>query len=249
MTGVQTCALPICQSVADPVVPFRVNWSTAEVKDLGLKFPRYSDQLRQVVQQQVAATGTRFLFSAINPGLQNPYAMHYQFNIQRAITSTLMVESGYVGNRGVKFILHRTPNLPDRNTGIRPNTKLVFGGYYVDNSQNTSYNAWQTSVRKRFSHGFSYDGHYTFSKTLGVSGAVIGAVIRANITTGNTQCLAKSVVSIIGKPKGRSRPQWWRCDAPHGCRLDLRSATFYWSKPADAQCFGGLGSKWYFQRT
>ena len=175
------------QSVADPVVPFRVNWSTAEVKDLGLKFPRYSDQLRQVVQQQVAATGTRFLFSAINPGLQNPYAMHYQFNIQRAITSTLMVESGYVGNRGVKFILHRTPNLPDRNTGIRPNPKLVFGGYYVDNSQNTSYNAWQTSVRKRFSHGFSYDGHYTFSKTLGVSGGDIGAYYGADNSSNNIQ--------------------------------------------------------------
>ena len=71
-------------------------------------------QLRQVVEKQAATSPVRFPFSAMNPGLQNPYAIHYQFNVQRAITSTLMVESGYVGNRGVKFILHRVPNLPDR---------------------------------------------------------------------------------------------------------------------------------------
>ena len=175
------------QSVADPEVPFRVSWSTTEVKDLGLKFPRYADDLREVVKQQIATTGTRFPFSAINPGLQNPYAIHYQFGIQRAITSSLMVESGYVGNRGVKFIMHRTPNLPDRITGIRPNPNLIFGGYYVDNSQNTDYNAWQTSVRKRFSRGFSYDGHYTFSKTLGVSGGDIGAYYGSDNSNNNIQ--------------------------------------------------------------
>jgi hypothetical protein len=51
----------------------------------------------------------------------------------------------------------------------------VFGGYYVDNSQNSVYNAWQTSVRKRFSRNFSFDAHYTFSKGLGITGSDIGA--------------------------------------------------------------------------
>jgi len=80
-----------------------------------------------------------------------------------------------VGVRGVKFILHRRPNLPDRLTGVRPNPNLIFGGYYVDNSQNSAYNAWQTSIRKRFSHNLSFDGHYTWSKGLGITGSDIGA--------------------------------------------------------------------------
>lgn len=163
------------QAVAHPVVPFRVTWSLAEARDLGLTFPKYTDQMRAVVEHQSALTNVQFPFSAMNPGLQNPYSMHYQFNIQRALTSSLMIETGYVGVRGVKFILHRRPNLPDRLTGNRPNPNIVFGGYYVDNTQNTSYNAWQTSVRKRFSHNFTFDAHYTFSKSLGLTGGDIGA--------------------------------------------------------------------------
>jgi len=163
------------QGVADPVVPFRVTWSLAEAQALGLSFPKYNDQMRVVVEQQIARSNTLFPFSAINPGLQDPYSMHYQFNVQHALTSSLMIETGYVGVGGVKFILHRRPNLPDRLTGERPNPNIVFGGYYVDNSQNTSYNAWQTSVRKRFSHNFTFDGHYTFSKSLGLTGGDIGA--------------------------------------------------------------------------
>lgn len=163
------------QAVAHPVVPFRVSWSLAEARDLSLQFPRYTEQLRQVVERQAAQTGVRFPFSAINPGLQNPYSMHYQFNIQRELTSSMMLETGYVGVRGVKFILHRRPNLPDRLTGDRPNPNLIFGGYYVDNSQNTSYNAWQTSFRKRFSRSLAFDAHYTWSKSLGITGGDIGA--------------------------------------------------------------------------
>ena len=163
------------QAVAHPVIPFRVSWSLDEARNLGLKFPAYNDDMAAIVERQSSTSSVRFPFSAINPGLQNPYAMHYQFNIQRELTSSLMFETGYVGVRGVKFILHRRPNLPDRLTGIRPNPDLVFGGYYVDNSQNSTYNAWQTSIRKRFSHSLSFDAHYTWSKGLGITGSDIGA--------------------------------------------------------------------------
>jgi outer membrane receptor protein involved in Fe transport len=163
------------QSVANPQVPFRVSWSLAEARDLGLKWPAYTDDMALIVERQAATSTVRFPFSAINPGLQNPYAMHYQFNVQRELTSTLMFETGFVGVRGVKFILHRRPDLPDRLTGIRPNPNLVFGGYYVDNTQNSVYNAWQSSIRKRFSHNVTFEGHYTWGKGLGITGSDIGA--------------------------------------------------------------------------
>ena len=163
------------QAVAHPVIPFRVSWTLDEARALGLKFPVYTDDMAAIVERQSATSPVRFPFSVINPGLQNPYAMHYQFNIQRELTSSLMFETGYVGVRGVKFILHRRPNLPNRLTGIRPNPNLIFGGYYADNSQNSEYNAWQSSIRKRFSHGISFDAHYTWSKGLGITGSDIGA--------------------------------------------------------------------------
>jgi hypothetical protein len=175
------------QAVAHPIVPFRVTWSLSEARDLGLTFPKYTDQMQQIVERQSAQSGTLFPFSALNPGLQNPYAMHYQFNLQRALTSTLMIETGYVGVRGVKFILHRRPNLPDRLTGNRPNPNIIFGGYYADNSQNTVYNAWQTSVRKRFSRGFTFDAHYTRGKSLGLTGGDIGAYYGSDNDSVNIQ--------------------------------------------------------------
>jgi outer membrane receptor protein involved in Fe transport len=163
------------QSVANPNIPFRVSWSLTEASALGLKWPAFTDDLAAIVERQAANSTVKFPFSAINPNLQNPYAMHYQFNIQRELTQSLMFETGYVGVRGVKFILHRRPNLPDRLTGIRPNPNLVFGGYYVDNSQNSVYNAWQSSIRQRFSHHLMFEGHYTWSKGLGITGSDIGA--------------------------------------------------------------------------
>lgn len=163
------------QAVAHPVVPFRVRWSLAEARALGLKFPGYTEDMHQVVERENARTGVRFPFSAINPGLQNPYSMHYQFNIQRALTSTMMLETGYVGNRGVKFIMHRQINLPDRLTGLRPNPSVIFGGpYYVDNTQNSNYNGWQTSLRKRFSQKLSFDVYHTWSKALATEGGDVG---------------------------------------------------------------------------
>ncbi|MDX1979199.1 MAG: TonB-dependent receptor [Bryobacteraceae bacterium] len=164
------------QAVAHPVVPFRTRWSLGEARELGLQFPRYTDELRALVEQQNARTGVRFPFSVFNPGLQNPYSMHYQFNIQHSLSSTMMFETGFVGVRGVKFLLHRRVNLPDRLTGIRPNPNVLFGGpYYVDHSQNTVYNGWQSSFRKRLSGNFALDLHYTWGKGLGVTGGDIGA--------------------------------------------------------------------------
>jgi hypothetical protein len=164
------------QAVAHPIVPFRTSWSLVEARQLGLRFPAYTDDLRTLVEQINARSGTRFPFSAFNPGLENPYSIQYQFNIQRALTSTVMFETGYVGVRGVKFLLHRRVNLPDRITGIRPNPNLLFGGpYYVDQSQNTNYNGWQSTIRKRLTKNLAFDVHYTWSKGLGISGGDIGA--------------------------------------------------------------------------
>ena len=58
------------------------------------------------------------------------YAIHYQFNVQRELAPSLMFETGYVGVRGVKFILHRRPDLPDRLTGVSPNPAFGLFRYY-----------------------------------------------------------------------------------------------------------------------
>ena len=48
----------------------------------------------------------------------------------------LAFETAFVGTRGVKFLMQRWMNEPDRRTGLRPNPQLNTN-YYLDESQQT----------------------------------------------------------------------------------------------------------------
>jgi hypothetical protein len=107
-----------------------------------------------------------------NPNLESPYALNYTLGIQRALTSTLVLETAFVGTRGVKFYLDRSYNPVDRATGVRPNTNDI-GGSYVDNSQQTNFNSWQTSLKKRLAHGLAVNAHHAWGKALSYTGGDI----------------------------------------------------------------------------
>jgi hypothetical protein len=157
-----------------PSAPFRFNFIRADTTRLGIKWPTYNDDLIKIIESETAARGWINTFSVVNPHLQNPYTMQYTFGVQREISSNLALETALVGTRGVKFLMQRWLNEPDRLTGLRPNPRLNVN-YYVDESQQTSYVSWQTSLRKRFSHGLSGSIHYTWGKSLSTAGGDIGA--------------------------------------------------------------------------
>jgi hypothetical protein len=155
-----------------PALPVTVNFSRAESALYGLKFPAYNEDMVPVVlaQNRSAQSSAR-----INPNFQSPYAMNYSLEIQRALTRTLVLETAYVGSRGVKFNLPRSFNPVDRISGNRPNP-MDIGGTYLDNSQQTNYNSWQTSIKQRFSHGLALNAHYTWGKALSYAGGDVGAI-------------------------------------------------------------------------
>lgn len=157
------------QAVGSRSVPFRSIFSKIEAAQAGLVFPVYADQARDylVSKNQPA------IFSVFNPNIQNPYTANLYFGVQHQLTSTIVLETAFVGNRGVKFPLHRVFNQVDRVTGVRPNLNIG-EGYYVDNSQNSTYTSWQTSLRRRFSHGLTLSGHYTWGKGLATENGDIG---------------------------------------------------------------------------
>ena len=157
-----------------PTAPFRFNFIRADTTRLGIRWPTYNDDLIRIIDSESAARGWINTFSVVNPHLQNPYSMHFTFGLQREITSNLALETAFVGTRGVKFLMQRWMNEPDRRTGLRPNPRLNVN-YYVDETQQTFYSSWQTSLRKRFSHGLSGSIHYTWGKSLSTAGGDIGA--------------------------------------------------------------------------
>src|SRR5439155_9264415 len=152
-----------------PDLPVTVTFSRQEAASYGLKFPAYNEDMVPIVlgQKRAAQMSTR-----INPNFQSPYAMNYSLEIQRALTSTLVLETGYVGSRGVKFNLGRTFNPVDRVTGLRPNPNDIQGNY-TDNSQQTNYNSWQTSLKQRMTHGLLFNLHYTWGKAMSYTGGDI----------------------------------------------------------------------------
>ncbi len=162
------------QSVGANGIPFRARFSRNDAVRLGLRWPMFNDDFRKIVTGQNQGTGQVSVFSIFDPHLQNPYAMHYTLGIERELTPTMMLETAFVGLRGVKFLMHRWANQPDRVTGLRPNPLLLVD-YYVDESQVTDYASWQTSLRKRFSRGLSGSVHYTWGKSLSTAGGDIGA--------------------------------------------------------------------------
>jgi len=157
-----------------PTAPFRFNFIRADSTRLGIRWPTYNDDLIRIIASETQARNWINTFSVVNPQLQNPYSMHFTLGIQREITSNLALETAFVGTRGVKFLMQRWMNEPDRVTGLRPNPRLNVN-YYVDESQQTSYASWQTSLRKRFSRGLSGSIHYTWGKGLSTAGGDIGA--------------------------------------------------------------------------
>jgi hypothetical protein len=162
-----TLANAVAKSVT---IPFRISYTRTELLQLGIRYPAFNeDALR------LASGGSKTLIAdTFDPHIQSPYSMNLYFGIERSITPTLMVESAFVGNRGVKFRLYRTFNLPDRVTDKRPNPDLGQGNYLCS-CQNTLYTSRQTSLRKRYSKNLTFDAHYTWGKALSYTGGDAGA--------------------------------------------------------------------------
>lgn len=166
--------------------PYRFIFTQQQVLGLGLKWPMYGDDFGQILQTMSAQTGAVNVFTVFDPNLRNPYTMQYTLGIQRQLTSSMMLDSAFVGVRGVKLIAERGINPVDRVTGLRPNP-LLNASYYLDDSQQSVYTSWQTSLRKRYSRNLSGSVYYTWGKALSTEGGDIGAYFGSDTNTADIQ--------------------------------------------------------------
>lgn len=128
----------------------------------------------------------------LSPNLPLPYSQDWDLNIQRSLGSDLLLEIGYVGTKGTKlprFIegnpaiyvpgldssgqpLSTSGNADQRRlysgcTLNDPPSSCVFSSTgLIAGIANSSYNALETSLKKRFSHGISFLASYTYSKSI-----------------------------------------------------------------------------------
>lgn len=156
-----------------------------------LNFPDFADPYNggNPFAQQFA---TPMTLLTLDPRLRLPYAQDWNLNVQRSLGSSWLVEVGYVGTKGTKLprFIEANPAvfvpgvdgsgnpLTTQNNAIQrrlysgctladPPSACIYSsiGEIAGNS-NSTYHALQTSLRKRFTEGFSMLASYTYSKTL-----------------------------------------------------------------------------------
>jgi hypothetical protein len=127
----------------------------------------------------------------LSPTLRLPYAQDWDLNVQQPFGSNYLFEIGYVGTKGTRlprfieanpavFIPGYVDGQPISNSSNADQRRLYSGCTLADPPSscqfsstgeiagiaNSSYNALEASLRKRFSHGLSFLLSYTWSKVI-----------------------------------------------------------------------------------
>jgi hypothetical protein len=147
-----------------PLVPWRQIFSKSDAAKYKIIYPMSNEQAKPIVSGQQFPRSYE-VYQENNP---SPYAMQWKLDIQRQITPTLVVETGYIGNKTAKVTLSRQGNLPDRITGLRP-VEAAGAFQYEDASDFSYYHGWQSSIRKTLSHNVAFGANYTWSKAMALS--------------------------------------------------------------------------------
>lgn len=119
------------------------------------------------------------------PNLPLPYSQDWDLNIQRSLGSDLLLEIGYVGTKGTKLprFVEGNPAIYTQGVSTSGNAdqRRLYSGCTLDVASppctysstgliegiaNSSYNALEASLKKRFSHGLSFLASYTYSKSI-----------------------------------------------------------------------------------
>lgn len=108
--------------------------------------------------------------------LKNPYALQFNFNIQRELDRNTVVTVGYVGTRGHHLFRVYEANtkiptiLPDGTKFFPPDANRRNPNFSTIRQRSadadSNYNALQAEVRHRFSRGLRFQASYTYSRAI-----------------------------------------------------------------------------------
>jgi outer membrane receptor protein involved in Fe transport len=121
--------------------------------------------------------GSPVIFSPdfIDQQHQNLYAHHFNVSVQKQLTETILLEAGYLGNMAHRVAGGGSVNINEirpelrgatQNQRIRPFPQFGNVVWRAPGWGNSTYNALNIKVEKRFSQGLNFLGTYTWSKFL-----------------------------------------------------------------------------------
>lgn len=112
--------------------------------------------------------------TSLSPNLHLPYDQQWNLSLQRQLPADMLFEADYIGTKGTGLIMTIPINPAVFGPGAtvaNTNARRIFAPNFASVNQVTNtgwskYNGLQLSLNKRFSHGLSFLGSYTWSKSL-----------------------------------------------------------------------------------
>jgi outer membrane receptor protein involved in Fe transport len=103
-----------------------------------------------------------------------PYVQQWNFNVQREVARDYLVTAAYIGMKGTRLPIRRELNPAIYGPGAtlaNINTRRIYAPNFqsiisYENTINSTYHAFQATLNKRFSGGFTIQANYTFSKSI-----------------------------------------------------------------------------------
>ena len=105
------------------------------------------------------------LFVPIPKDYKTPYNQDWNLNIQQGIGQSTVLQVAYIGNKGTHYSVFTDPNRIDPVTHTRPYPNFASMLEYWG-CCNTSYEALQVSLKRRFSHRLAFNVNYTYGHSL-----------------------------------------------------------------------------------
>lgn len=116
---------------------------------------------------------------AVDRYYRTPYAQTWNFSIQRELPKGFFVEAGYIGTKGTRLDIQRSPNRAAPGDPLTAEERRQIGnavGFIFDSSDgNSIYHALQLRAMQRFRRGISMRATYTWSKSIDNSSTFGGA--------------------------------------------------------------------------
>ena len=178
----------------------------------------------------------------LNRNLRLPYAQDWNLTVQRSFGQDWLAEVGYVGTKGTRLprFIEGNPTvyIPGQSSENNVDQRRLYSGCTLAQPDTctygsvgeiagiagSSYNALESSLRKRFGHGLSFLASYTFSKSIddvssfNITGSAASPVAGENDLAQNPFNLAAE--------RGRSM-----FDARHRFVVSYQWSLPFWNQP------------------
>jgi hypothetical protein len=112
-----------------------------------------------------------------------PYIQNWNLSLQQDLKHGVLLELGYLGTKGTKLYLIRSPNRAPAGSQLTSEQRRFIsdagGFHYHTSGAGSLFHSFQARLHRRFASGFTVSGVYTFSKSIDNASSIggVGSIV------------------------------------------------------------------------